>query len=321
MSPIDKFDMRGIMAPVTFFKNLPINRYRFKLVGEKGFIPPRYPSLTLRGALGWALKEAICPFLQETKRLCSTCIVRNDCPYFCLYEQKTVRPGFTEAPRGYVLYSPPRPGGRKIDLELTLFGSCNAFFPAVNEALTVCGKKGLGVGRKPFQIVSRYQVTPSGEKEFFQPVVNTEKRNNGNTLADWLNTSNNIEKIQFVTPLRLRKKGRYLGAVDWNFFYSTVARRLEGLNIHYGDGCGFGRENWQAVNKEFATWKKPSGKLSWYDVHRFSNRQQKKIPMGGLVGTLKVKDLPPAQTFWLQTASLIHAGKGAMMGLGKINLS
>ncbi len=58
--------------------------------------------------------------------------------------------------------------------------------------------------------------------------------------------------------------------------------------------------------------------LRWDDYARFSNRQKKKVPMGGLVGQCSfVSDLPYLEK-WLKCAELVHVGKGAAMGLGRI---
>jgi CRISPR/Cas system endoribonuclease Cas6 (RAMP superfamily) len=56
------------------------------------------------------------------------------------------------------------------------------------------------------------------------------------------------------------------------------------------------------------------------DYSRYSSRQHKKVPMGGLTGTAV---LGASETWclpWLQAASLIHVGKGASMGLGKVTM-
>jgi len=59
-------------------------------------------------------------------------------------------------------------------------------------------------------------------------------------------------------------------------------------------------------------------RLSWQDWARYSTRQQKRIPMGGVVGEyfVETRGLEPLwPLLWL--GQWTHAGKGAVMGLGR----
>jgi tetratricopeptide (TPR) repeat protein len=58
--------------------------------------------------------------------------------------------------------------------------------------------------------------------------------------------------------------------------------------------------------------------LKWQDWTRYSNRQQRKIPMGGVVGsyTLETAGLEPLWPL-LWAGQWAHVGKGAVMGLGR----
>ncbi len=62
-------------------------------------------------------------------------------------------------------------------------------------------------------------------------------------------------------------------------------------------------------------------KLRWDDWARYSSRQEKKIQMGGLVGSFELDgaDLSP---FWpyLWLGQWTHAAKGAVMGLGRYQI-
>ena len=306
--------------PKHIFENLTFSRYRLKLQFEHGSKLPEFPSLAMRGLLGWSLQETVCPFLHKKKYECNKCIVHNDCPYFYLYEQQAAIPGLAEAPKGYMLYSPPNPQGREIDLDLTLFGKCNNFVPAVMEALFSCGKKGLGQVRNCFKIISLRELTPTGQNQLPAKADGHKQATGVFSLKDWLDKANGITSVKFITPVRLRKKGKYIKKMDWPFYYSSLARRLEALNKMYGNGNGFGRENWLAIVKEFDNWMPLVGTMKWYDLSRYSSRQHKKVPLGGLVGTMQISDIKSTQNLWLQTASLINVGKGAVMGLGRIEV-
>ncbi|HEX7181344.1 MAG TPA: CRISPR system precrRNA processing endoribonuclease RAMP protein Cas6, partial [Thermoanaerobaculia bacterium] len=60
--------------------------------------------------------------------------------------------------------------------------------------------------------------------------------------------------------------------------------------------------------------------LHWFDCQRYSNRQGRKIDIGGLLGSLELEgDLAPLAPL-LRTAELVHVGKGATFGLGKLEV-
>jgi hypothetical protein len=155
-------------------------------------------------------------------------------------------------------------------------------------------------------------------------------------LSQWLNNGQDIAgavSVFLPTPLRLRRQGRYLDCLEWPFFFQSLARRLEGLDCIFGQGEPMGSEIWKELTHHFSrlspetvVQKRVSGSnaqtgwLQWKDLKRYSNRQKKKVPMGGLVGEMVIQDLDPWLHTWLQAAELLHVGKGAAMGLGRVEL-
>jgi CRISPR/Cas system endoribonuclease Cas6 (RAMP superfamily) len=61
-------------------------------------------------------------------------------------------------------------------------------------------------------------------------------------------------------------------------------------------------------------------RLTWRDLSRYSNRQQRKTPLGGFTGTLHLQgDLTPFARL-LRTAEILHVGKGTTFGLGRFQI-
>jgi hypothetical protein len=60
--------------------------------------------------------------------------------------------------------------------------------------------------------------------------------------------------------------------------------------------------------------------LRWHDWERWSQRQQATMKLGGLVGHLHLEgDLAPFAPL-LRAAEVVHVGKGATFGLGKVEI-
>src|SRR3954447_21370243 len=60
--------------------------------------------------------------------------------------------------------------------------------------------------------------------------------------------------------------------------------------------------------------------LRWLDWERWSQRQSAAMKLGGLVGSLTLEgDVSPFAPL-LRAAEILHAGKGAVFGLGKVEV-
>jgi hypothetical protein len=82
-------------------------------------------------------------------------------------------------------------------------------------------------------------------------------------------------------------------AVDWDF--QPLLQRSDGVQVTGAD-------------------------LRWLDWERWSQRQNAAMKLGGLVGSLTLGgDVSPFAPL-LRAAEILHAGKGAVFGLGKVEL-
>lgn len=62
-------------------------------------------------------------------------------------------------------------------------------------------------------------------------------------------------------------------------------------------------------------------RLAWHDWDRYSKRQQRKVTLGGLLGTLDIEgEIDAGLAALLRAAEILHVGKGATFGLGKIEV-
>lgn len=314
MTSIDPNDL----SPASLFGSLPIARYRMAIHLSKPI--PGHMGSAWRGLIGWSLQRLICPFARKPE--CKPCIVRKHCPYFRLFEDQSPVSGILEMPRGYILS--PTDSGQSCthDLEITLIGDCIRSFPAVAQALHAGKSTGLGPSRIPYQVAGMSEVSPDGTVTRLSVAAGDGiGMGAAASLSDWLAASPAITgnmDVSFLTPFRLKKQGKYLGQMDWSHYFATLVRRLESLNCLFFDGASIGKKRYQKLIQQFSEVSAIRQDLSWLDYNRYSNRQHKKVPMGGLVGTARLSQAHAWVAPWLQAAELVHVGKGASMGLGKI---
>ncbi|PIE72258.1 MAG: hypothetical protein CSA20_08720 [Deltaproteobacteria bacterium] len=297
---------------------LRLARYSFYLAIRGGSRLSAYPSLGLRGLIGHQLQKEICPLPARQRAGCGKCFIREQCPYYTLYEKQSLIQGRTNAPKGYLFYAAPFQKGTKIEVELVLMGRSNELFPAICQALETAGATGLGLrseNRLPYS-VERIEHHFPGGKVPFEAAANISPQ--AYSLDQWLEHKEPAAKARFITPVRLTKKRET--SFDWSLFKTNLARRLENLNMVYGSGHGFGRNNWLQLYKSMQQWPKPSARLRWVELQRHSNRQNRKIPLGGFTGEVDLTDTGPEQQRWWQLASLLHVGRGTVMGLGRVEL-
>lgn len=314
---------------------LSLSRFRFQLCAEDSFPKDFYLGSTLRGALGWQIQRLVCPF--EGRKKCDSCLVANDCPYYELYLKKSDMPGLMDSPRGYVFYVSPDSEPGLISLDITLFGSCTRFAPVLSEAILRAARTGLTRRRIGFCVRSMQQLLPEGSKYIDPHARLSDQLSEPLPLYAWMHETGDARVLDFslITPLRLRKNGHYLNYLDMDFFLQNILRRMESLGCVFGSGRPLGKENWDRLKEQILPAEvhrcdspqdlNGSGfsyyaKTSWDDYKRYSNRQGKKVPMGGIVGDVRLKGADETVLSLLRTAELLHVGKGAALGLGRVEI-
>ena len=302
------------------FGELPLLRLRFCIKFGGGTRLPALMGSAWRGVIGWELKKLICPFDRFSQ--CAECSISGQCPYYVLYELKSSLPGLGDTPKGYILYSEMIEQNHILELNITLIGDCTKFWIVMTKAVFNGQKTGLGRDRTPYKILSWGEIQPN---EIFVPMTLDPVDHAGSRCAFSLKSfvkgiSTNGSKIdvRFTTPVRLRRKGKYISKMDWPFYFSCFARRVESLNCIFEKGSPLGKSKWKIIKEKFDVIDQIESNLKWCDYYRYSNRQKRKVPMGGLVGNATIST--PGEWFaeWWKAISILHIGKGAAMGMGKV---
>jgi hypothetical protein len=135
-------------------------------------------------------------------------------------------------------------------------------------------------------------------------------------------------RIRFRTPVRLKHGGDFIrpDALTPDALAAPLYRRAVGMAVCYGaeaptaDAIQNLQEGFRALADETTL---GLDDLTWSEDTRYSHRQERRHPAGGLTGTLSLEappDLTGVWSGWLTRAERIHLGKATSMGLGRIEV-
>ena len=305
--------------PLSSRPQLPIAVYRlqFRCTGRIDF--PGLPGPLWRSAFGNALRRGVCVTSAPT---CDGCLMVQVCPYFQLIE--TAPPAgaakmrrYAQVPHPYVI-RPCHDGGRRspgqlLELELTLAGQANAHAAVALTALEKAAADGLGPARGRATLDEVTVLTPGG----WLPA--------GQVAPDHIGPPPDPPApdhfvLEFTTPLRLRLAEALVTPSELTFgmVFRSLLRRVSMLCEFYGDA---------SLETDFAglghiadRMARLSAGLRWVEAQRWSGRQQRRVPLGGIVGEMEMAGDVQALWPYLWMGQWLHVGKGAVMGFGQYRL-
>lgn len=321
-SPSHSFFPRSVYA----LPRIPYLRLRFVLRSEgKAFLPPFKGSL-LRGAFGHALRCATCS--RGLGHECRDCFLRRACLYTRLFETfvegepPPFLKGLPTSPRPYVFeplteatdFEP----GDPLVFDLLLFGQATDLAAHALLAVERMAGGGLGARRFPFVLDRVGVLQPGGGwQEVYQegramPAL-------GRVAPRFPSAAPVEERItlEFLTPTRLQVQGRLVEEPGFRALAFAMLRRTLELAWFHLPGVEI---DWHfRPLLDLASQVSVTGSdLRWQELHRYSNRQGRKISLGGFVGTLELEgDLAPFGPL-LRTAEILHLGKETTFGLGRV---
>lgn len=303
---------------------------------------------TIRGAFFHALRSSFCTF--PSSRSCKDCSLWTTCPV--CYLVATLDEGADrgqDIPRPYVIRPPLdsrvvyRPADR-LEFGITLFSRALNLFPYVIVAVNRMGEAGLGRDRgrfRPREVWTENPLTgvqhrlyqtgnalisvPDIPVTHAQIIGKTENREKGVGNRD--KGEGNREKgvgngkevaLHFRTPLRLTAGGELMHRLSFATLVRRLLERLSALSRAYAAedlSIPFQDLLRQAESVEIV-----ADATRWVEVGRYSSRQSRQLPMGGLMGKVVLRgDLAPLLP-WLIWGSLAHVGKYAVLGNGWYDL-
>jgi hypothetical protein len=122
--------------------------------------------------------------------------------------------------------------------------------------------------------------------------------------------------VEFLTPLRLKSRGEFLrGDLPFSALAGALMRRLETLSFFYGAGSL--ALDYSALMERAREVRTGPRSFRWVEWERYSYRQDRRIPWGGIVGQIDYAgDFGPFLPF-LALGEIIGVGNGCAFGLGR----
>lgn len=318
-----------------------IARYEVVLeAGEAGLVLPPYKGSTLRGGFGKAFQQVVC---SQRDKDCHCCLLQNTCPYSYIFETAPPPGGqalrkYENIPRPFVL-EPPLENktwyqpGEKLAFQLVLIGKAINYLPYFIVIFRELGRMGIGKGRRKYLLDSVRAVNiKSGEKPVIyhrekEMVTNIDVTVTGSDLAglpggSYPGAGPEAESvdltIRFLTMTRLKFDHQYTSVPEFHIIIRNLLRRLSSISYFHHD-----RElqlDFAGLIDKAREISLVSNRTRWEDWERYSSRQDARMNLGGIVGEATYQG--NWQEFWpmLKLAEQLHLGKGAVFGLGKVEV-
>ncbi len=316
-------------------QTLRVARFQINLVVMRAGSMPEWQGSALRGAFGHAFKQTVC---MVAHRECERCLLKSRCPYTYLFETWRPEPAtwmtkYDRVPHPFILHPPP-PLSRRLEKSegwtfgMTLWGQAIELLPYLILSWEELARKGLGRERIPMQLNSVLTLSPAGEIHSRVYTMGHELQGSAENWSDPLSAFFEPQsiaeerplKLVWETPLRLSKQiPRENPELPFSQLISSLLRRLSMLMYFHG---GHQIEaDFQGLTQAASGISTLNSELKWQDLVRYSSRQQKKMNMGGLSGS--VIYAPESRTFvpLLHIGEILHAGKNTSFGLGKYHLA
>ena len=240
--------------------------------------------------------------------------------YATVFEGRTGEPGRGTArvPLYMVRPAPPDPATSPA-IDWMLFGDSIRFQEAMVRAWDVASGMGLGPKREPFRIRAvRWLDTQS----FMTSRVQRWSLREAAAALENRGFARGPLRVEFNVPLRILRKGKLIETPTFVDVVVALLRRtclLGGIDPREAQG-----RHGDFVKAVTSLAKRmPAG--AWEgrrtDFVRWSGAQHKEVDMHGVIGSLRLPS--GAGDFWplLVAGSWIHVGRGAVFGLGQVELA
>ena len=330
-------------------------KYGFLCRLENEAMMPFYKGSTFRGVFGHALKRVVCALKRQE---CEQCILKSRCIYARTFETPVAvempeGSRISSPPHPFVIEPPLTERtqfeeGSLFDCNLILFGDLNNSLPYFVYAFHQMGK--IGVGRRVNGKRGRFtlkEVTSNGKKlytnteqklthpdmveELSLPLPDDSSGSKGSLTqsgkkiqplpSDQEELSDNHFKVRVTleTPLRVKFENRLKAELPFHVLVRAMLRRISSLFNVYGNGEP--PLDYKGLINRAENVRIAENALEWFDWRRYSNRQERSMFMGGMVGSIVYEGSLEEYLPILSFCERVHLGKNTSFGLGKVKVN
>ena len=280
----------------------------FTFVPSATVLVQSYPGSAWRGAFGHALKRMVCAM---RFRPCDGCPLSAVCIYPAFFGSGQANAGS----RPFILCPDRAPkdgllqAGQPFRLRMTLLPAAQQIAPYAVRALLAAAENGLTARRVKLACTDIRNATTGLPVDLSLPLPEP--------VSVTCPPAPTAVRLHITTPLRIRLRGDLLTGRTLlpEHLLAASVRRLRSL------GMALPQVNDETLRQSPATLRFTECRLGWLETTRLSSRQNARLQMGGIVGEATL-NLSGAPHIWplLWAASILHLGKGASMGFGRIQL-
>lgn len=306
-------------------------KYRFVIKPRSELILPAYKGSTFRGGFGHAFKRAVCA---DREGECAKCPLQSKCVYFYVFETKLLsqseRLKNTYVPHPFVIEPPLEERQRyeiddKLSFHLILVGRAVDYIPYFIFAFEELGRIGIGKNRGKYTLEKVISINKNKDREILIYDGKSHIRDeygvidSVNLVMEALQLNYHLATLRFLTPTRIKYGGKLTKEIDFEVVMRNLLRRLSWLaEVHCEEKWDM---DWKGLlNRAKERVNTVHSDLRWHDWERYSQRQAKKLKMGGFIGDITFEgDLTEFLPF-LKLGEYLHIGKGTVYGLGKYEM-
>ena len=306
-------------------------KYEFRCCFESKARLPAYKGSTFRGVFGHALKSIVCALKRRT---CDQCLLKTQCIYALVFETHHAIP----PPQGLRIVAPPHPfvieppttkktdfsDGDTFDFNLILFGQINRNLPYFIYAFDRMGR--IGIGKKINGRRGRF-VLKAVEQDGHTLYSGEDQRLHMNNDFPRLtlkqpeklsNPNGSRLKITLKTPLRLKYQNHLSAELPFHVLVRAMLRRTDTLLQCYGDEAPDLDFKGLVQRAQSVRMVESESDLHWFDWQRYSQRQDQKMLMGGILGSVTYEGALGEFLPLIEFCEKTHLGKQTAFGLGEI---
>ncbi len=304
-------------------------KYQFLCQLENEAVLPYYKGSTFRGVFGHAMKRVVCALKRQE---CAQCLLSQNCVYTRVFETSE----FTRPPEGSRIPSVPHPfviepplttqthfpEGAAFDFHLILFGELNHDLPYFIYAFDQMGQ--MGIGRRIQGKRGRFdlrRVKTKGQVIYSDddPTLRSSDAPESLRVTRPDDFSEDALRLRLTleTPLRFKFGNRLMAELPFHVLVRTLLRRITSLLTCYGEGEL--ALDYQGLVKRAEDVRIVASHLEWFDWRRYSQRQERGMLMGGLLGSITYEGKMGEFIPFMDFCAKVHLGKQTSFGLGKIS--